>query len=102
MNVVDGGVHRAKITEKHSVLWCHTPRVPKIIVDVGEPLKEQMEQYPDVEWDEVSRRAIRERLETLELVEEATVDADLSDADAAELAERIDEIAERRIREASD
>ncbi|MFA1611362.1 hypothetical protein [Halobellus rubicundus] len=77
-------------------------RVPSITVDVGEPLKERMEQYGDVEWDEVSRRAIRERLETLELVEEATADTDISDADAAELADRIDEIAQRRIREASD
>ncbi|WP_435184381.1 hypothetical protein [Halobellus sp. EA9] len=76
--------------------------MPSITVDVGEPLKERMEQYGDVEWDEVSRRAIRERLETLELVEEATADTDISDADAAELADRIDEIAQRRIREASD
>ncbi len=91
-----------KTTEKHSVLWCHIARVPSITVDVGEPLKERMEQYGDVEWDEVSRRAIRERLETLELVEEATADTDISDADAAELADRIDEIAQRRIREASD
>jgi len=76
--------------------------MPTITVDVGEALKERMEQHPDVEWDAVSRRAIRERLETVELVAEATVDADIDDADAADLADRIDEIARRRINEASD
>jgi len=76
--------------------------MPTITVDVDESLKERMEQHPDVEWGAVSRRAIRERLETVELVSEATVDADIEDADAAELADRIDEIARRRINEASD
>lgn len=75
--------------------------MPSITVEVDAGLKQQMENHPAVDWGEVARHAIRERAQTLELVDELTEDAELTEADAAELADRIDEIAEERIAEES-
>jgi hypothetical protein len=75
--------------------------MPRITVEVDTDLKRQMENHPTVDWDDVARHAIRERARTLELVDELTADVELSEADAAELADRIDEIAAERIAEES-
>jgi truncated hemoglobin YjbI len=64
-------------------------------------LERQMDNHPAVDWDEVARHAIRERAQTLELLDEATEDIELTEADAAELADRVDEIARKRIEEES-
>ncbi|MBB6645457.1 hypothetical protein [Halobellus ruber] len=75
--------------------------MPRITVEVDADLKRQMERHPTVDWDEIARHAIRERVQTLELVDEVTADVELTETDAAELADRIDEIAEERIAEES-
>ncbi|MFB6251286.1 MAG: hypothetical protein ABEI27_06315 [Halobellus sp.] len=76
--------------------------MPAITIEVDEDLEQRMDTYGNVDWASISERAIRQRLETLELIDEAATDAVASDADAAELAERIDEIARQRIEQASD
>ncbi len=58
-----------------------------------------MERHPDVDWDGIARRAIRERVQTLELMDELVDDVNLSEEDAADLAGTIDEIARERIAE---
>ena len=73
--------------------------MPIIPIEVDEDLKQQMDRHPAVDWDEVARDAVRERVRTLELMDELVDDVDL--ADAAELADTIDEIARERIEEES-
>ena len=75
--------------------------MPSITVDVDADLKRQMDNHPSVDWGEIARHAIRERVQTLELLDELTEDVELTDSDAAELADRIDEIAQERIDEES-
>jgi hypothetical protein len=60
-----------------------------------------MDNHPTVDWEEVARHALRERAETLALLDDLTADTDLTEADAADLADRIDEIAAERIEEES-
>jgi predicted transcriptional regulator len=76
--------------------------MPAITIEVDDQLKQRMDAYGDIDWGSISERAIRQRLETLELIDQAAIDAAASDADTAELADRIDEIARRRIERASD
>jgi len=60
-----------------------------------------MDRHPAVDWDAVARDAIKGRARTRELMDELVDDVDLSEADAAELADTIDEIARERIEEES-
>jgi hypothetical protein len=71
--------------------------MPRITVEVDQDLKARMDDHPDAEWEAISRQAIRTRLEKLELMADLTADAELADADAEELAAKVDEIARRRI-----
>jgi hypothetical protein len=75
--------------------------MPRITVDVDADLEQRMETHPGVDWGEIARNAIRERAQTLELLAELTDDAGLTESDASELADRIDEIARERIAEES-
>jgi len=75
--------------------------MPSVTVEVDADLKQQTENHPSVDWGEIARHAIRERAQTLELLDELTEDVELTEANAAELADRIDEIAQERIDEES-
>jgi len=75
--------------------------MPRFTVEVDADLEQQMDNHPAVDWGEIARHAIRERAQTLELLDELTDDGELTEADAAELADRIEEIARQRIAEES-
>jgi hypothetical protein len=75
--------------------------MPRITVEVDADLERRMDDHPTVDWEAVARRALEERAEALELVDRVTDDVELSEADAVELADRIDEIAAERIAEES-
>lgn len=75
--------------------------MPRFTFEVDPDLERQMENHPAVDWDEIARHAMKERAETLELLDDLTEDIELTEADAVELADRIDEIARERIDEES-
>jgi hypothetical protein len=74
--------------------------VPTITVNVDEALKERMERHPEINWSEVTRQAIRGKIEKLELLDELTAESELTSADVAEIASRIDEGAHDHLGEA--
>jgi hypothetical protein len=73
--------------------------MPSITVNVDESLKERMEEHPEINWSEVTRQAIREKIDALELMDELTADSNLTDADVDELADRIDADVRARLEE---
>jgi hypothetical protein len=50
-----------------------------------------MEKHPEINWSEVTRQAIEEKISELELLDELTADSTLSAEDAAKISERVDE-----------
>jgi ribosomal protein L15 len=81
-----------------STVFC----MPTITVNVDDTLKEQMEKHPEINWSEVTRQAIRSKIEKLELMDELTADSELSEADVNEIAAKINESARKRIEEESE
>lgn len=76
--------------------------MPSITVNVDDALKERMERHPEINWSEVTRQAIREKIEKLELMDELTADSELTDADVEEIAAKINENARERVEEESE
>ncbi len=76
--------------------------MPSITVNVDDDLKERMEEHPEINWSEVTRQAIQEKITKLELMDELTADSDLTEQDVDELADRINESARQRLEEGSD
>lgn len=83
-------------TEKHSILCILRSPMPTITVNVDDDLKSRMDRHPEINWSEVTRQAIREKIDALELLDELTADSTLTDADVEELAARIDRRAHDR------
>ena len=75
--------------------------MPTITVNVDDALKEQMEKHPEINWSEVTRQAIREKIKQLELMDELTANSGLTDEDVDELAAKINEGARKRLEEES-
>jgi hypothetical protein len=73
--------------------------MPSITVNVDDDLKERMEKHPEINWSEVTRQAIREKIEALEVMDELTSESELTESDVQELAEKINESGRKRAEE---
>jgi hypothetical protein len=73
--------------------------MPTLTVNLDGSLKERMEEHPEINWSEVTRQAIRDKIEKLELLDGLTADSELTEADVDEIAAKIDESARKRTEE---
>lgn len=73
--------------------------MPTITVNVDEDLKERMEKHPEINWSEVTRQAIEEKIEALEVMDELTSESELTESDVQELADKINESGRKRVEE---
>lgn len=76
--------------------------MPSLTVNVDDDLKERMEEHPEINWSEVTRQAIQEKIETLEVVDELTQESELTENDVSELADRINERGRQRVGDGSE
>ena len=76
--------------------------MPSITVNVDDELKDRMERHPEINWSEVTRQAIQEKVETLEVMDELTSGSELTESDVADIADRINESARERAEEESE
>jgi len=75
--------------------------MPSITVNVDNDLKERMEKHPEINWSEVTRQAIREKIETLEVMDELTSESELTERDVHEIADKINKSGRKRADEGS-
>jgi len=64
--------------------------MPNVTVSVDDALKDQMDDHPEINWSEVARQAIREKIRDLRVMEELVEGSKLTEEDVDELAARID------------
>ena len=76
--------------------------MPSITVNVDDDLKDRMEKHPEINWSEVTRQAIQEKIETLEVMDELTSDSELTESDVAEIADKINKRGRERVDEQAD
>ena len=65
--------------------------MPNVTVSVDESLKDRMDDHPEINWSEVARQAIREKIRDLRVMEELIEGSELTEEDVDELAARIDQ-----------
>ena len=76
--------------------------MPTITVNVDDDLKKRMEKHPEINWSEVTRQAIQEKVETLDVMAELTSGSELTESDVAEIANKVNESARDRVEEESE
>lgn len=75
--------------------------MPSITVNVDDDLKERMEKHPEMNWSEVTRQAIQEKIEALEVMDELTNESELTERDVQEIADKINDSGRNRVDEES-
>ena len=75
--------------------------MPSITVNVDDDLKERMESHPEINWSEVTRQAIEEKIEAPEVMNELTSESTLTESDVQEIADRINGSGRKRADEES-
>lgn len=73
--------------------------MPSITVNVDDALKERMEKHLEINWSEVTRQAIREKIDTLEMMDELTSESELTESDVQEITDKINERGRKRVEE---
>jgi hypothetical protein len=71
-----------------------------LTLSVNEELKAKMDAHPEMNWSEVARRAITERIEDLEFMKKITEKSKLTEKDALELGRKVNKGMARRFEEA--
>ncbi|AJF24600.1 hypothetical protein ACNO8S_09200 [Haloarcula sp. KBTZ06] len=75
--------------------------MPSITVNVDNDLKERMESHPEINWSEITRQAIEEKIEALEVMDELTSESNLTESDVQEIADKINDSGRKRVDEES-
>jgi len=65
---------------------------------VPKELKTQMDQFPEINWSEVARKAFREKVEDLKFLKEFTSKSELTEKDALELGRKVNKALSKRYR----
>jgi hypothetical protein len=60
-----------------------------------------MEKHPEINWSEVTRQAIEEKVDALEVMDELTSESELTESDVRDIADKINERGRERIDEES-
>ncbi|MFB6100901.1 MAG: hypothetical protein ABEK16_06560 [Candidatus Nanohalobium sp.] len=60
-----------------------------VTVSVGDELKRKMDEHPEMNWSEVARQAIKEKIDDLEVMDEIASRSELTEEDVEELSRKI-------------
>ncbi len=67
-------------------------------LSIPNELKDQMDQFPEINWSEVARSAIKEKVVDLTLLKEFTSKSELTEEDALELGRKVNKALAKRYR----
>jgi len=67
-------------------------------LSIPKELKDQMDLFPEINWSEVARSAIREKVADLTLLKEFTSKSKLTEEDAIELGRKVNKALAKRYR----
>ena len=67
-------------------------------LSVPKELKNLMDQFPEINWSEVARKAFREKGEDLKFLKEFTSKSELTEDDALELGRKVNRALSKRYR----
>ena len=63
--------------------------MPNMTLSIPSGLHEKLQKYSEVKWSEVARKAIKKKVDDLEMLEKLTSQSKLTEADVAEISGKI-------------
>ena len=68
-----------------------------ITLAVADDIKREMEKFPEINWSEIARAAIKKRIELLKKFREFTRESKMTEEDALELGRKINKSLHKRL-----
>ena len=68
---------------------------------VPKELKEEMDDFPEINWSEVARIAFKRKIEALKVLKEFSSDSEMTEQDAIELGRKVNKALRKRYTESS-
>ena len=62
-----------------------------VTVSIGDELKQKMNDHPEINWSEVARQAIEEKIEDLEVMDQIASKSGLTEEDVEEISQKMKE-----------
>ena len=67
-----------------------------ITLSIPDELKKEMEKFPEINWSEIARAAIKKRIEILRFFKEFTKDSILTEEDAIRIGRKVNKALAKR------
>ena len=67
-----------------------------ITLSIPENLKKEMEKFPEINWSEVARTSIKQKLANLNFLKGFRVDSDITPEDALKLGKEVSDLLSKR------
>ncbi len=71
----------------------------EMVVRIPEELKQEMDEFSDVEWEEMTRKLLSEELKRMRELKSIVSKSKLTERDVGEISSKVDEALSRRFRE---
>ena len=71
----------------------------EVVVKIPEELREEMEEFPEIEWQVVVRKLLKAQLERMLELKAIVAKSELTEKDVGELSVKVDESLARRFKE---
>lgn len=71
--------------------------MPNLTLAIPEELHRKMKEHSEIRWSEVVRKAIAEKIESLELMNRLTMKSNLTEKDVEEISKKIDSAVARKL-----
>ena len=71
----------------------------ELTIKIPEELKEEMEEFPEIEWQVVVRKLLRAQLKRMLEMKAIVAKSEFTEKDVEELSEKVDESLARRFKE---
>ena len=62
-----------------------------VTLSIPEDIKHEMEMFPEINWSEIARAAIKKRIIILKQIKEFSKDSELTEEDAIEIGRKVNE-----------
>ena len=73
-------------------------KMVSLTLSIPEELKKKMDEFPEMNWSEVARTAIKKRVEMLKTLKEFTRDSEFTEKDALRLGRKVNAALAKRYR----
>jgi hypothetical protein len=70
-----------------------------ITLSVPEDMKEEMDEFPEINWSEIARQSIEEKIRDLKFLREFKKHSDLTDEEAVKLGRKLNQRMQERYEE---